>query len=117
MYMHIKGSPIPEGKCDLEDSLEEIDDFPPLSEIDKPDKNGFIGLEDEKTGLVLLISHITPENWAIVVGDTEKNMNLKEVKKTIEDFFSGKMPEWAKPNEFDWTNMPGDIPDFVEREG
>ena len=117
MYLCIKGSPIPEFECDLEDVLEELEDLPPLSELAKPDESGFMGLEDEKSKIVMLISHITVEDWAIVVGDKEKNMKLDDVKKAITDFFEGVIPEWADPDEYLWNNMPGDIPDFVKRVG
>ncbi|MHA1819576.1 MAG: hypothetical protein ACTSU2_13315 [Promethearchaeota archaeon] len=118
MYMHIENSPIPEGMVEsFEDAWEEIEDYPALTEVDKPINFAFIGLEDEKTHHTILISHINKDKWVMVVGDTEKEMDIDELKRTVKEFFDGKMPDWSNPDEWDMTTMYGELPDFIEREG
>ena len=94
MKMFLGGYPFGAVECEMDDVIEELEEYPEAGELE--DGQAFVGLENEDH-VILNIVKLGDNNYGVVAGDAErKGINYKEVKKIISDFFAGKYPEWAE---------------------
>jgi hypothetical protein len=112
MKMFMAGAPYGAVEVELEDALEEIQDFP--FPVEGKGENAFVGLEDEKHR-ILNIVHLGSDEWGIIFGNAEKRgVKTNEMKGIVKDFFEGRLPDWVYANEKDRNDFPDGIDEILE---
>jgi len=108
--LYIAGVPVGEVDCDLEDAIEEILDYPLVSE--QKDENAFIGFEDDKHRIINFV-HLEDNNWGAIIGNSErKGISTDGLKKIIQDFYNGIFPDWSV--NYDRNDFPDGIDEIME---
>ncbi len=99
IIMHVEGSVIPDAPIDeFEDAWEEFEGFAEqMLNIQTRAYIGFqiLGEEGEFEKFMNFVP-LTEDTWGVTVGDSERQMKVDDLKKLLQELFSGNVPEWVR---------------------
>ena len=105
--MKIGSTILPPVECDSEDALEEIEELP-------HEEGAYLTLEDDE-GRILGFGRTIDEKYAVICGGKEVVVeSIAEIKKIVEDFFAGKLPEFVDPESLNFDYFPDSIDDILK---